>query len=447
MLDPDFGDLPGDAGMARAICTDALWQARLLPRVLDLVEQRHGAPATRADEDAAVDRLLRHATARVPAYRGIPVAGGPRAALAGFPLTDSAQVRARWEDFCDDELDPDRCRLAVTSGTTGTPLTVVLDEDHFVANYADAMASDARLGIPLLARALRPGVTWLEGWFEYPTPALGLSRTADLGLGADPAGHREAALRAARFEPHVLLGLPSRCVEFARLLRRTGVRLGIPVVYTQGEQLTAADRTLLEEDLGARVVDVYGLKELGIVGTECSPGSYHVDQGRVVVEVVDDAGRAVPAGTEGSVVVTNLVNLAMPLIRYATGDRARLRAAPCGCGRPGATLSGLRGRSAVSVPLPDGSALGLLALSRHVIVAGVDRFQVVRVAPDRLQVNVVAGAAAGPGLARAIESRLAGVLRGRAEAAVSVVPAEDLVRGPAGKVSDYVDHTEAVAVG
>ena len=64
------------------------------------------------------------------------------------------------------------------------------------------------------------------------------------------------------------------------------------------------------------------------------------------VEVVDEHGEAVPDGVEGDLVVTNLNNYAMPLVRYVIGDRGVMApAGVCACLRGGQILQQVSGRS------------------------------------------------------------------------------------------------------
>jgi phenylacetate-CoA ligase len=82
-----------------------------------------------------------------------------------------------------------------------------------------------------------------------------------------------------------------------------------------------------------RIIDVYALSEAGIVAYGCAQGlGLHCPPDSLLVEVVDvRSGRRVRAGERGEVVVTHLVPLGLPLVRYRTGDSAVLMdGCPCG---------------------------------------------------------------------------------------------------------------------
>lgn len=104
----------------------------------------------------------------------------------------------------------------------------------------------------------------------------------------------------------------------------------------------------LEAAWGAESFCVTWLTEAGITGFECPshPGGVHLLESEIYCEVIDPVtGQPLPPGEEGELVVTPLGRLAMPVIRYRTGDRVRLAEAPCACGRTLHWLTGgIRGR-------------------------------------------------------------------------------------------------------
>lgn len=104
-----------------------------------------------------------------------------------------------------------------------------------------------------------------------------------------------------------------------------------------------ATRDRIESAWGARVIDHSGMTEVGPVAVECeaSPGGMHVLENDFVAEVIDPAtGAALAPGKVGELVLTNFGRVGSPLIRYRTGDFARLDLEPCRCGCPFARLAG-----------------------------------------------------------------------------------------------------------
>ena len=87
-------------------------------------------------------------------------------------------------------------------------------------------------------------------------------------------------------------------------------------------------------------------------GVECAAHSgLHLREADLLLEVADPAtGEAVPPGETGEILITTLGERALPLLRYRTGDAARMLPGPCACGSPLRRLGPVAGRFA-----PDGS--------------------------------------------------------------------------------------------
>jgi phenylacetate-CoA ligase len=146
--------------------------------------------------------------------------------------------------------------------------------------------------------------------------------------------HVNAQLEWLQHErPSFLLTYPSNVAELARLSIERKCRLSeLREVRTIGEMVTPDLRGLCEEAWGVKVTDTYSTSEVGYIALQCPVHShYHVQSESVLVEVVDDDGRPCHPGSIGRVLVTDLHNFAMPLVRYDIGDYAELGDA-CDCG-------------------------------------------------------------------------------------------------------------------
>ena len=110
------------------------------------------------------------------------------------------------------------------------------------------------------------------------------------------------------------------------------------VIFLGGAILPPALRKRIESDWGARVVEIYGSNETLLMGVGCSAGQLHLSEELLQFEILDpDTKQPVADGEAGVVTVTSLVHTVAPLVRYYSGDFAKLNASPCSCGRPGKT--------------------------------------------------------------------------------------------------------------
>jgi phenylacetate-CoA ligase len=115
-------------------------------------------------------------------------------------------------------------------------------------------------------------------------------------------------------------------------------------------------RARIEAAWGARVIDHWGMTEVGPLASECveNPGGQHILETECLAEIIDpatgqpfDLDAAIAAGpqagtkpTRGELVITNFGRVGSPVIRYRTGDLVELDPSPCPCGRSWLRLKG-----------------------------------------------------------------------------------------------------------
>jgi phenylacetate-CoA ligase len=177
-------------------------------------------------------------------------------------------------------------------------------------------------------------------------PALGLPTAMDLG---------EHARHIDEFQPQTLLVFPNLLNGLLDEWERRGqTPSSIHHLKTVGETVRDELRERARRICGLAIEDSYSSQECGIIAIQCpSGGMYHVMAESVLVEVLNEAGQPCRAGEAGRLVVTELRNLASPLIRYEIGDIA-VRGGPCTCGLQLPTLQRILGRDRHLLVRPDG---------------------------------------------------------------------------------------------
>jgi phenylacetate-CoA ligase len=193
------------------------------------------------------------------------------------------------------------------------------------------------------------------------------------------------ASRLRRFAPLVLQAYPSAADLLARRVLARGEPLRIPLVILTAETVFPAQRERIAAALGARVHSFYGAREVGWIAGECvQEERLHLNTDGIHLEI-DAAGR---------ILVTDLINRAMPLIRYAVGDRGALAEGSCPCGDPRPVLSALHGRVNDVFLLPSGRRVpgSICDVRNYQLVDGIVETQLVQEVVDRLHVRWVAGA-------------------------------------------------------
>ncbi|MBV9515256.1 MAG: hypothetical protein JO280_14640 [Mycobacteriaceae bacterium] len=151
--------------------------------------------------------------------------------------------------------------------------------------------------------------------------------------------YTSAAEAAAVIEAHRIDTLAASPAYGTELLARLGSRPRQPLrnFLFIGESLGAERERVLRcaaPDLAVRSL-AYSTTETGPLGYQCphqAGAVHHLHEDATVLEVIDKAGRPVPPGTPGELVVTPLTTSGMALFRYRLGDRGQLIPSPCGCG-------------------------------------------------------------------------------------------------------------------
>jgi phenylacetate-CoA ligase len=233
-------------------------------------------------------------------------------------------------------------RVHQTSGTTGPPLRWLDTQeswDWWLRCWGFVLAG---AGLGSSDRIFFPFSFGLFVGFW-----AGFEGARALGALAIPGGGQDTAQRLAAIETlgaTALCCTPSYALHLAQAARERGMdlaRLGIRATVHAGEPGAGIPtvRARIEEAWGARAYDHAGMTEMGAYGFECSAQSgLHVNESEFIAEVVDPATGA-PA-TAGELVLSNLGRLGSPVLRYRTGDRVRVAASPCACGRAFLRLDG-----------------------------------------------------------------------------------------------------------
>jgi phenylacetate-CoA ligase len=151
-------------------------------------------------------------------------------------------------------------------------------------------------------------------------------------------------------------------------------------------------RELIEKVFQCQVTNRYGCEEVSLIACECEKHEgLHVNLDGVFVELVDQEGTPVGPEVPGKILVTDLVNRAMPIFRYEVGDMASWAAQPCSCGRTLPLLRNIEGRVADYVLTPTGKYISGISLTENFAlkIRGVGQCQIIQETIDHFHFNIV----------------------------------------------------------
>src|SRR5262245_8663891 len=117
-------------------------------------------------------------------------------------------------------------------------------------------------------------------------------------------------------------------------------------IITIAEPLLPEVRNAVQAAWGAPIANSWGTSEGGVVARGCYRGTgMHVSDDLLIIEPVDENGKAVPCGSESAkVYLTNLFNPLLPLIRYEITDQVTFLDEPCACGSAHRRIADIQGR-------------------------------------------------------------------------------------------------------
>jgi phenylacetate-CoA ligase len=356
---------PGERGLARRLRSVRRWE-RMNPAQVE------------AEQWAAILRLLRHAQATVPFYRRRFDEAGldlnrlqAPADLDGLPPLTRDDIRHHLAELCSSRYAAGQLRVSASGGTTDTPVPMRRDPECLGWKSAVQRRFWEWAGLGAGAK-----VFWLWGaTSDYSQNPSWRWRLYDRWLmrqiwaptaPLNPAILENYRTQWNRFRPAAVAAYPTPLYHFCEYLRDSGLPIRPPrAAICTAEALLPFQRELIASVLQCPVFEHYGSREFGMIAAECEahqglhlhPAAAHV------------AYRAVAGGQVQELLVTDLWNYGMPLIRYRINDcvQALPAGATCACGRPFPLLPPIAGRTTDTFRLPDGSLVPGVSLTNRVL--------------------------------------------------------------------------------
>ncbi|UTA47362.1 hypothetical protein L1F30_14510 [Simiduia sp. 21SJ11W-1] len=318
--------------------------------------------------------------------------------LTALPVTTKADIRDNIDQFIASNANKQQLARAKTGGSTGVSLNLFFDEHCQAMRNAGQMYADSMAGWHIGDRV---AAVWGNPP-KYTTAKAKLrAQLLDRMIFLDTMDLNNQSMGAfvARwhaFKPQVIFGHAHSIYIFAKFLLEQGIQTVRPVgVVATSMMLLNHERKSIEQALGCKVTNRYGCEEVGLIAVECEQhNGMHLNVQHLVVESLDAANAPAAPGTAGKLVLTDLNNFGMPLLRYRVEDVGALSNRQCSCGRTTPLLERLEGRVADFLKKPDGGQVAGVSLVERTLtkVPGVAQMQLVQDTLHEIKIHRVKGA-------------------------------------------------------
>lgn len=297
-------------------------------RLLDVNKSEIIRGITQEYQDRRLDQILTYARENCEFYRDLPV----NESLTDFPVQNKGDFIEHYEGILSDKFRDERDKLTKlsTSGSTGTPFTVLADRDkmsHVYMNFMSVMELNGfRLGMKRGEfRAWIKGKNTISRWHSFKNNLLmiDISNMGDESVKA-------ILDRIKRDRIQALVAYSSAIQALCDYVERSGYDTSgwsVEMIFTMGEALPAGTREKAAELFGITPVLSYGNNENGFVAVSLGGSDlYTIDLYNYYVEILKlDSDEPAEEGELGRIVVTDFYNRAFPMIRYDTGDTGKIR--------------------------------------------------------------------------------------------------------------------------
>ena len=305
-----------------------------------------------AYQEEKLQKLIKHAYETVPFYRGLfnrkklkPNDIKKISDLEKMPILGKETFRNNCKKIRSTGIN-ERCYFRRTGGSTGVPLSIANNVSSIIIEHA------------LYYRYLRwIGYQWggsiLKIWGE-PVVESNLSKlrgrisrfvhnyTFVSTFNVNEKNLLNLVMRIKNKPPLVMRGYTSSIYLLALNFLDLKMKIKLNAVSPTAEKLFKFQRKKMIEAFGENIYDQYGCGETNSIAFECEKHEgLHVASEHTILEIVDKKNQV---SNKGKVIITNLDNYAMPIIRYENGDMASWADRKCSCGRNLPLLKEIDGR-------------------------------------------------------------------------------------------------------
>ena len=279
-------------------------------------------------QEKNLNAVLKHAVNTTPFYNKYK----ENTSIFDFPVIKKTVIQNNFEDFQSYPFKNKNNFKVSTSGSTGVPFFLYQDKNKRSRNKADLIhffkRSNFEVGNRLFNLAIWKKLNrksdfacWAQNITQFDISKLTDKRIAKL----------LELIKQDNNSSKSIMGYVSALETVIQYVEKNKLNLegfNLKSIITFSEHLSSTTKAKLKSIFKTEVFSRYSSEEIGIVAHQTinSPDTFIVNHASYYIEVLDlNSDTPVKPGEYGRIIVTDLFNFAMPIIRYDTGDVAKLK--------------------------------------------------------------------------------------------------------------------------
>lgn len=273
----------------------------------------------------SLDAILEHAVKNTRYYSNFD----PKD-LSSFPILTKDIIRENFEDLKSKDLNIRKWWINTSGGSTGEPVKFIQDKEYLEISRNITYLQKQKVGYSF-------GDTFIKLWGDEREILNGsqsikskvINYIKNLtflnSFNMSEKNMYSFIEQINQKQPKLIVAYAQAMYELSKFVEEKNIKIeSVGSIITSAGTLYPFMRESIEKNFNTKVYNRYGSREVGNIACEEPNIDGLVITDGVYVEIVDENGNICEDGVEGEIVVTSLINYAMPLIRYKIGDRGIL---------------------------------------------------------------------------------------------------------------------------